>query len=216
MDKKQIKLLQDRLQIDLNSEKIEIFDKYEKIFLEKNSRVNLISKNDEKLLFEKHVFDSLAFDLFIQKFDIKGAGDLLDIGTGGGFPSVPLSILYDELNIFPLDSIRKKIKAVEEIKDELGLNNLFPICDRAENIKQEFDFITSRAVAPMEAILKYAMPHLKKGGYFVAYKSKRAQDELKDAQKTLKHFKAKVVDVIDYTLPLEEIHERNLIVVGFS
>lgn len=214
MDKKQIRLLQDRLKIQLNSEQIEIFDKYERIFLEKNSKVNLISKNDEKLLFEKHIFDSLAFNLFLDKFGVEAKGDLLDIGTGGGFPSVPLAILYQNFNIYPLDSIRKKISVIEDIKVELGLENIHPICDRAENVKQEFDFITSRAVAPMEVILKYAMPHLEKGGYFIAYKSKRAHDEIKETQKTLKHFKAKVVDVIEYTLPLEDVHERNLIVVS--
>lgn len=233
MNKKQIELLENELKIGLNAEKTELFDKYEKLFLEKNSVVNLISKNDATFLFEKHIFDSLAFSLFLKKLNVAPLGTLLDIGTGGGFPSVPLSILYDDLNVFALDSIKKKIAVIDTIKEELGLKNIFPICDRAENLqlknnstlstpknekgericKNSFDFVTSRAVAPMDVILRYALVNLKTGGYFIAYKSKKATEELKDAEKTLKQFKAKVIDIIEYTLPLEEVHERNLIIV---
>jgi len=220
MNKQQLELIKEKLGIELSEEKIELFNRYEALFLEKNAVVNLISKNDEKLLFEKHIFDSLAFSLFSKKFDGAGA-KLLDIGTGGGFPSLPLAILYENVNVYALDSIKKKINVVESIGSDLGLQNIFPICDRAENLqlkssphyRKQFDYVTTRAVAPMDVILKYALVNLKKGGYFVAYKSKRAQEELKDAQKTLKLFGAKVVDIIEYTLPLEEVHERNLIVV---
>lgn len=202
-------ILKTKLNISLSEEKQEIFDNYARIFLEKNSRLNLISKNDEKFLFEKHIFDSLAINLFLKP---KEGQSLLDIGTGGGFPSVPVAILYDNLQVYPLDSIRKKINAIEEINSELKLENLHPICDRAENLKQKFDYITTRAVAPVDTILKYAIPLLKDDGYFIAYKSKRAIDELKDAQKTIKHFKLEIVKAIEYTLPLEEVFERNLII----
>lgn len=202
-------VLKSKLNISLSPEKQVIFDSYAQIFLEKNSRLNLISKNDEKFLFEKHIFDSLSINLFLKP---KKGQTLLDIGTGGGFPSVPVSILYEKLEVYALDSIRKKIKAIEEINSELMLPNLHPICDRAENIRQKFDFITTRAVAPVDMILKYAIPLLNDDGYFIAYKSKRAMDELKDAQKTIEHFKLEIVKTIEYTLPLEEVFERNLIV----
>lgn len=208
------------LGIELSEEKIELFEKYEKAFIEKNSRVNLISKNDEKFLFEKHIFDSLAIHKLIKKQKYKPNEQLrlLDIGTGGGFPSVPIAILYDDINVYPLDSIGKKIKVIEELRDELGLKNLFPICDRVENLRlksdfKPFDYITTRAVAPMETILKYAIPNLKTGGFFVAYKSKKALEELSSAERTLKLLRAEVVEIIEYTLPLEEVFERNLIVV---
>lgn len=217
MNKAQIEILEKNLNIKLSEEKIKMFEKYMTFFLEKNAHTNLISKNDEKLLFEKHIFDSLAIDKFMKTQNLEGLNRLLDIGTGGGFPSVPISILYENLNVFPLDSIAKKINIIEEIKTELDLKNLYPMCDRAENLQlkknpKKYDYVTTRAVAPVEAILKYAMVNLKTGGYFVAYKSKKAMDELKEADKTMKRLGAKVVEIIEYTLPMEELYERNLIV----
>lgn len=198
-----------QINIVLDKNKIEIFDKYMSIFLDKNSKINLISKNDEKFLFEKHIFDSLAINLFLK---LKKGQTLLDIGTGGGFPSVPLAILYDNLDVYPLDSIKKKINVIEELKQELDLKNLHPICNRVENINEKFDYVTTRAVATLDTVLKYAAARLNKGGYFIAYKSKKAVDELKDAQKTINSAGVKMIDIIEYTLPLEEIHERNLII----
>ena len=173
--------------------------------------MNLISKNDEKFLWEKHIFDSLSIELFFNKY-CKGK-TLLDIGTGGGFPALPIAITYPDIEVYPLDSIRKKINAITEIKEELNLQNVHPTCNRAENINQKFDIITSRAVAPLYKITTYAMPLLDKDGYFVAYKSLKANDEISEAKNILKKYKAEVVDVIQYDLPLAENHTRNLIVI---
>lgn len=211
MDKTQEKLLSSKLGLTINEDKIKFFEQYCKLFLEKNSITNLISKNDEKFLFEKHIFDSLAINLFFKNQNLEGK-TLLDIGTGGGFPSVPVAITYGNLEVFAIDSIRKKINVIESIKADLNLKNLTTICDRVENCTQKFDYITTRAVAPVDKILQYAIPKLKDGGYFIAYKSKKASDEIKDAQKTIKKFNIKVVETIDYNLPLKEIYERNLII----
>ena len=188
------------------------FTKYIEVFLQKNAKLNLISKNDEKLLFEKHIYDSLGIKLFFEKYNIT-AGDILDIGCGGGFPCVPIAIEYPEFNVTGIDSIRKKINAIENIKSELNIQNLNTICDRAENIKDKFDIITSRAVAPLKVITSYAMPLLNKNGYFIAYKSIRTDEEIKEAQSILKKFNSKVIDIIKYDLPLEENHTRNLIII---
>lgn len=140
------------------------FTKYIEVFLQKNAKLNLISKNDEKLLFEKHIYDSLGIKLFFEKYNIT-AGDILDIGCGGGFPCVPIAIEFPEFNVTGIDSIRKKINAINEIKEELMLTNLTTICDRVENIKnKKFDVITSRAVADLSKICEYALPLLKAGG----------------------------------------------------
>ena len=212
MNTQQIEILKQKLGIDLDQKTTEKFNDYEKLFLEKNSCINLISKNDAKFLFEKHIFDSLAIKLFFDNQEkIKGK-TLLDIGTGGGFPSIPIALLYDEINVFALDSIRKKITVIDEIKTDLDLKNLSTICDRVENISQKFDYITTRAVAPVKLILEYAIPKLNNGGYFIAYKSQRAEDELKEAEKKIKRMGVKVVDIIEYTLPLEENYKRNLII----
>lgn len=215
MNKAQNKIIKDILDIKLSKDKTETFENYEKIFLEKNLQTNLISKNDQKFLFEKHIFDSLAINKFFKNQEKEAR--LLDIGTGGGFPSVPIAITYDNINVYAADSIRKKINIIEDIKTALNIKNLFPICERVENLPSKedftpFDYITTRAVAPINDILKYAVPNLKKNGYFIAYKSKKAMDELKDAQKTIKTLGVKIVDIIDYTLPLEEVYERNLII----
>lgn len=214
MDNEQIITLEDNLGIELPESKIEIFNKYEKSFLLNNSHTNLISKNDEKFLFEKHIFDSLAINLFFKKYSIiPDEKKMLDIGTGGGFPSVPAAIFYNNLRVFAVDSIAKKINIINEIKNELILENLHPICERVENLQENnFDIITSRAVASLDVILKYAAPKLNKHGYFVAYKSKKILDELKIAKNTIKKYRLKMVDIIDYTLPTPEKFERNLIV----
>lgn len=189
------------------------YQEYMKIFLEENSKVNLISKNDEKYLWEKHVFDSLAIENFFGKFDTSKIKTILDIGTGGGFPSIPIAITYPHLKVTALDSIAKKIRAVQTIKDKLNIENLEPICTRVENLDAKFDMITSRAVSSLKNICEYALPKLKKGGYFVAYKSRKTPQEIEEANSILKKYNSKIVDIIEYSLPLEENHERNLIVI---
>lgn len=188
------------------------FSEYTKVFLEENSKLNLISKNDEKFLFEKHIYDSLAVKLFFEKYG-EDFSTILDIGCGGGFPCVPISIEYENIKVTGLDSIRKKINAVREIKERLNLDNLDLICERAENIDSKYDLVVSRAVADMSKISDYALPLVKNGGYFIAYKSKKALEELALAEKVIKKYGAKVIDIIEYTLPLEETFERNLVVV---
>ena len=190
----------------------EFFTDYIKAFLNQNSKLNLISKNDEKFLWEKHIFDSLSIEKFFEKYNPSGS-KLLDIRTGGGFPSVPTALAYPDIEVFALDSIRKKINAIENIKAVLNIQNLHTICDRAENIKDKFDIITSRAVAPLKIIIGYAMPLLNKNGYFVAYKSIRTEEEIKEAKNILKKYNAEVTDIIKYDLPLEENHTRNLIII---
>lgn len=189
------------------------YQEYMKIFLEENSKVNLISKNDEKYLWEKHVFDSLAIENFFEKFDTSKIKTILDIGTGGGFPSIPIAITYPHLKVTALDSIAKKIRAVQTIKDKLNIENLEPICTRVENLDAKFDMITSRAVSSLKNICEYALPKLKKGGYFVAYKSRKTPQEIEEANSILKKYNSKIVDIIEYSLPLEENHERNLIII---
>lgn len=189
------------------------FEDYKKIFLEENSKHNLISKNDEKFLYEKHIYDSLSINLFLKKYNIKQA-ELLDIGCGGGFPCVPIAIEHPELKILGVDSILKKIKSVENIKNALNLTNLTLIRERVENLNTyQFDFVTSRAVADLTKITEYALPKLKNGGYFVAYKSKKALEEIENAKKILKRYRAEIIDIIEYSLPLEEVYERNLVII---
>lgn len=188
------------------------FTKFKEVFLAQNSVLNLISKNEEQFLWEKHIYDSLSIKLFFEKYSVKKAS-LLDVGTGGGFPAVPIALEYPDISVCALDSIRKKITAIENIKQGLNIENLNPICGRAENMSgQKFDVITSRAVATIDILVRYVSPLLKKNGYFVAYKSKRADEEIAGAKESLKKAGLKLVDSIDYTLPLDVVYERKLLV----
>lgn len=192
----------------------ENYEKYMERFLEENAKINLISKNEEKFLWEKHVYDSLSLELFFEKSGIIPDGkSLLDIGTGGGFPALPLAIKYPALKVTALDSIRKKLTAIDNIARDTGVLNLETLCERAENLSGKYDFITSRAVATLDKISAYALPLLRKGGYFVAYKSKKATEEIEGAKSVIKHLNGEVVDIIEYRLPLEETYERNLVVI---
>ncbi len=191
--------------------KKDIFEEYIKIFLEENQKLNLISKNDEKYLWEKHICDSLAMDLFFEKYITPKT--ILDFGTGGGFPSVPLAIAYPNIKITALDSIAKKIRSVEYFKNKLDLKNLDVVCSRVENYNGKFDVVTSRAVSSLKNICEYAIPKLKKEGYFVAYKSRKSSQEMDEAATVLGKYRAQIIDIIEYKLPLEQEHERNLIVI---
>lgn len=189
----------------------DFYNEYMQIFLEENSKVNLISKNDEKFLWEKHVFDSLALGKFFGKYG--ECKTLLDIGTGGGFPAVPVALTYRDIQVTALDSIAKKVRAVQAMKDKLKLDNLDPVCARVENIDGKFDVVTSRAVSSLKNICEYALPKLYKGGYFVAFKSRKTQEEIDEAQKVLKKYNAKIVEIIEYELPIDEKLTRNLIII---
>jgi len=188
--------------------KIEIktnFDEYIKTFLEENSKINLMSKNDEKLIFEKHIFDSLSIKLLFDKLEALPK-TILDIGTGGGFPSIPIALEYPEIEVTGIDSIQKKINAISNIAEKLG--------DRVENIKdKQFDMITSRAVAQTSLLVEYAYPLLKKGGYLVLYKSKSVDEEIEKAKPLIRKLHMKISDIIEYSLPLEENFNRCLLVL---
>ncbi len=205
------------LDLNITKEKEELLKKFSSLFCEYNKKVNLMSKNDEKVLFEKHIFDSLAFNLFCKKYNFKEnlPVKIMDIGTGGGFPSIPLSVYYDYFKITAVDSTKKKIDFVSYIAESLKLKNLIPLCVRAEDIeeKEEFDIAVSRAMAELREILEYAMPYVKTGGYFIAYKSVKAGEEIEKAQNALKILNAQIIDKIEYTLPLEEENKRVLVVI---
>ena len=195
---------------DINS----LIEKYQNEFLNYNSHTNLISKNDAKVLSEKHIFDSLAINKFSA---INTCKTLMDIGTGGGFPSVPIALLYPNIKVLGVDSIEKKIKFINKIATELNLKNLTAIASRTEeldaNLREKFDIITSRAVAPLNVILEYATPYLKIGGYFVAYKSKIVNEEIENAQNALKVLNCELQEIISYELPLDENFDRKLVII---
>ncbi len=126
---------------------------------------------------------------------------------------MPVALTYPEIQVTAVDSIAKKIRAVQAISDNLGLKNLNAVCTRVENLNGKFDIVTSRAVSSLKNICEYALPKLKKGGYFVAYKSRKTPEEIEEAKTILKKYKAEIVEIIEYDLPLDEKLTRNLIII---
>ncbi|HIU86395.1 TPA: 16S rRNA (guanine(527)-N(7))-methyltransferase RsmG [Candidatus Spyradomonas excrementavium] len=191
-------------------------DDFLMVFKSYNSHTNLVSRHDMEFFFEKHIYDSLAMNLFLKKYGLEKF-KMLDIGTGGGFPAVPVAIFYDSCPILAIDSVSKKIGFVEIAQKLLQLENLTPASKRAEDLhesdKESFDIVTSRAVAQLNTLLEYGVPYLRVGGYFVAYKAQTAEQEIENAKRALDVLNAKVVDIIEYSLPNLEEHTRKLIII---
>tara|TARA_B100001175_G_scaffold315649_1_gene327691 strand:+ start:4207 stop:4836 length:630 start_codon:yes stop_codon:yes gene_type:complete len=177
---------------DLNDVQIEQFSKLKKIYGEWNNKINIISRKDIENIYERHVLHSLAIAKFI-KFN-KGT-TVLDLGTGGGFPGIPLSIIFPEVNFILVDSIRKKIVVVDEITNELSLKNVKSEWSRAENIDYTYDFLVTRAVAKMPILIEWSKTKFNKNSNnhipngIIALKGGDVDDELKNIQQK------KIVDI---------------------
>lgn len=206
----------EKINLNFNEQKVILFNKYIELFSSFNTKVNLVSKNDINFLFEKHIYDSLALNLFFQKYITEKSIEILDIGTGGGFPSLPLALNYENYKITAVDSVNKKINFIRLAAEDLHLKNINPICSRVEDLpenrKNYYNVVTTRAMAELREILEYALPFVKKGGYFVAYKSIKAEEELKNASNALKILSAIHIDTIEYKLPIESENKRVLLI----
>ncbi|MER3497142.1 MAG: 16S rRNA (guanine(527)-N(7))-methyltransferase RsmG [Chitinophagaceae bacterium] len=145
---------------DFTPQQLEQFKKLSPLYKEWNEKINVISRKDIDSLYEKHVLHSLSI---AAAFEFADGTEIIDIGTGGGFPGIPLAVYFPNVKFHLVDSIGKKIKVVEAIATGLGLTNISFQHTRAEEIKnRKFDFVVSRAVAPLKDLLKWAKPLLKK------------------------------------------------------
>ncbi len=145
---------------NLTSKQIQEFSSLQRIYSEWNEKINVISRKDIENLYERHILHSLSIAGFVQ---FKNASKIMDLGTGGGFPGVPLAILFPECRFHLVDSIGKKLKVIEAVKEELGLKNIFTFHSRAEQMDYKYDFVVSRAVAPLAELLAWSkgkyLPH---------------------------------------------------------
>ncbi|WP_203296030.1 16S rRNA (guanine(527)-N(7))-methyltransferase RsmG [Luteirhabdus pelagi] len=144
---------------DLTEAQRNDFQKLEGLYHDWNEKINVVSRKDIDELYLRHVLHSLGIAK-LQRF--KPGSKILDVGTGGGFPGIPLAILHPETEFHLVDSIGKKIKVVEEVVDGLGLTNVTAINDRVENVDGQYDFIVSRAVAQMETFVRWVKGRIKK------------------------------------------------------
>lgn len=147
---------------NLTAEQIERFSALDSLYRDWNSKINVISRKDIDNLYEHHVLHSLAIARILR---FQAGTDLVDIGTGGGFPGIPLAIMFPECNFTLVDSVGKKIKVASEVAASLGLNNVNFVYDRMENVKQKFDFAVSRAAMSLDLLVKVCRKNINKAGH---------------------------------------------------
>lgn len=148
---------------DFTPKQLEQLTALEGLYKDWNSKINVISRKDIDSLYEKHVLHSLSIAAV---FNFPAGLQIIDIGTGGGFPGVPLAIFFPQVQFHLVDSVGKKLKVIEEVKAAIGLKNITTQHTRAEEIKnRKFDFVVSRAVAPLKDLWRWGKPLLKQGQY---------------------------------------------------
>jgi len=198
--------------LKLEEDTLEKLKTFYEFLVEFNAHTNLIAKADEQTILTKHFLDSMSFNKIPMT---SGKFKLLDIGSGGGFPAIILAIIYPKAKITAVDSVGKKTNFLNQAAEKVGLKNFTALNTRAEELPKEFhnsfDFVTARAVAALNILSEYCIPFVKVDGFFVAYKAKTANEELKEAKNALKTLSASLAEVIEYSLG-DDI-ERNLIVI---
>ena len=201
-----------QIEIELTKEQIEKYYNYMDLLLEWNGKINLTAIIDPKEIILKHFVDSLT----IAKY-IKDDEKLIDVGTGAGFPGIPLSIVKENTDIVLLDSLNKRINFLEEIKQNLKLKNITTIHGRAEefgknkNEREKYDIATSRAVASLNILLEYLLPLVKVGGRAICMKGSNIE-EVENAKNALEILGGKIEKIEEITLPNSDI-KRNIIIV---
>lgn len=193
------------------------FKLYFKMLIEVNEHVNLTRITEEDEVYLKHFYDSVT-PLFALGEVFKDNATLCDVGAGAGFPSIPLKILRPTLKVTIVDSLQKRLNFLKDLIAQLDLTDVTLVHGRAEDVgqnklyREKFDIVTARAVARMSVLSEYCLPLVKKGGYFVALKGPKAEDELDDGKKALEVLGGKLIKDEELTL-LESQEERTLVLV---
>lgn len=202
---------------ELTNKQKQHFKLYFKMLIEVNEHVNLTRITEEDEVYLKHFYDSIT-PLFTFGAVFKDGATLCDVGAGAGFPSIPLKILKPGLKVTIVDSLQKRLNFLKDLISELGLTDVELVHGRAEDVgqnklyRERFDIVTARAVARMSVLSEYCLPLVKKGGYFVALKGPKAEDELDDGKKALEVLGGKLIKDEELTLPASE-EERTLVLV---
>ena len=192
------------LGIDLSKSRQEQFVRYYQLLCEKNQVMNLTSVTEWDEVETKHYLDSL---LLCKAVDLTGRRRVLDLGTGAGFPGIPLKIVYPDLEIVLADSLNKRIRFLDEVICELHLTGIETVHARAEDLgkqkgyRESFDLVVSRAVANLSSLSEYCLPFVRTGGFFISYKSSEIDEELKSAQAAIRILGGGGVHVISAPLP---------------
>ena len=202
-----------QIDIEINEEQAKKFFKYMELLIEWNKNINLTAITDPEDIILKHFIDSITIEKYIQK-----NAKIIDVGTGAGFPGIPVSIVREDVSITLMDSLNKRIKFLDEVAMENSLNNVDTIHSRAEELarnpdfREKFDVATSRAVASLNVLLEYMLPFVKVGGYCICMKGSNIEEEIETSKKALEVLNAKIEKIDSFKLPQSDFG-RNIIII---
>lgn len=203
--------------IELSKLQLHQFYQYFELLVEWNKVMNLTTITEMEDVVTKHFVDSLSLVKVLSDLKSKQV-QILDMGTGAGFPGIPLKIVFPELEITLLDSLNKRINFLNKVIEELGLKKIKAVHGRAEDYgrdreyREKYDYCVSRAVANLSTLSEYCMPYVKIGGAFIPYKSGKIEEELNQARGAVKLLGGKIEEVITFMLPKTDV-ERSFVVV---
>ncbi len=200
-----------KIDVKIRDKEVEQFYEYMNSLLEWNEKINLTAITEPKEVILKHFIDSITIQKYIQK-----ENSVVDVGTGAGFPGIPLNIVNNEAKYTLVDSLNKRIKFLDEIIDKLNLKNIETVHSRAEDFAKEnretYDVATSRAVAALNVLLEYLLPLVKVGGLCICMKGSNVQEEIEASSNALKILGGQIEKVEQITLPDSDII-RNIVIV---
>lgn len=205
----------DSVGMNFDEDKYNKFITYKNLLQEWNEKINLTAITEDEEVIKKHFIDCIKV---FSENQFKEAKTLIDVGTGAGFPGLPIAIMREDLNITLLDSLNKRVNFLNIVKNSLNLTNVTTIHSRAEDgarnkeLREKFDIATSRAVANMAVLSEFCLPYVKVGGYFIALKGPAITDELNDAKNAIGTLGGKLIEVIEVSVEGTDL-KHNLVVI---
>ncbi|SFT23474.1 16S rRNA (guanine(527)-N(7))-methyltransferase RsmG [Paenibacillus sp. BC26] len=205
--------------VALSPLQLEQFQTYYELLVEWNEKMNLTGITEREAVYEKHFYDSVTLSLFVKMDKVSS---LADIGSGAGFPSLPLKICFPHLKITIVDSLNKRIQFLQHVVQTLQLQNVQCVHGRAEDIARQanhrdaYDVVTARAVARLSGLNELCLPFARKGGVFAAMKGSDPAEELNESKRSMTELKAKLTSVEHLKLPFEQSDRHILLMEKFS
>ena len=211
----EIKEVFDKMHIELPDGALELLNRYYEMLVDTNKVMNLTAITEYSEVVIKHFADSAAIGCIT---DMNGNIDVIDVGTGAGFPGIVLKIVYPQLSVVLLDSLNKRVNLLKNVITELGLTDISAIHGRAEDIarnkdyREKFDLCVSRAVANMSSLSEYCLPFVKVGGRFIPYKADGCDEEVKTASKAVNILGGKIRKIESYVIPDTDICRKFVVI----